>query len=85
MDIKKVMNSVTDENAENINWTKVWSSKYPVLGTYQREVDIKSCEKELSRILDSLEKTYHYSRLDAMLVLKDILAHSWKDKKYVKL
>ena len=81
MDIKKVMNSVTDENAENINWTKVWSSKYPVLGTYQGEVDIKSYEKELSRLLDSLEKTYHYSRLDAMLVLKDILAHSWKDKK----
>ena len=81
MDIKKIMNSVTDENAENINWTKVWSSKYPVLGTYQREVDIKSYEKELSRLLDSLEKTYHYSRLDAMLVLKDILAHSWKGKK----
>ena len=58
MDIKKVMNSVTDENAENINWTKVWSSKYPVLGTYQREVDIKSYEKELSRLLDSLAHSW---------------------------
>ena len=31
-------------------------------------------------MLDDLKSTYEYNELDAMLVLKDILYHEWKDK-----
>lgn len=31
-------------------------------------------------MLEDLKKEYKYNELDAMLVLKDILYHEWKDK-----
>ncbi len=31
-------------------------------------------------LLDELKKEYHYSELDAFLVLKDILRQLWKKK-----
>lgn len=32
--IENVIKSATDENQANVNWTKAWSKKYPVLKTY---------------------------------------------------
>lgn len=55
--------------------------KYPVLETYQSVVDVDKYAKEISRLLTMLEEDYNYNKLDAMLVLKDILAHTWKDNK----
>lgn len=49
--------------------------KYPVLVQYQNEVDINKYSDALKKLLDDLKNTYNYNELDAMLVLKDILAH----------
>lgn len=76
-----VIKKTDDKEAEKINWTNAWSNKYPVLASYQKEVDIPHYANEIRRLLEQLEMTYHYSKLDAMLVLKDILYHEWKDKK----
>lgn len=78
-EIKEVLKNTNEKNVDKINWTKVWSKKYPVLGTYQSVVDVDKYAKEISRLLTMLEEDYNYSKLDAMLVLKDILAHVWKD------
>ena len=80
-EIKEVLKNTNEKNVDEINWTKVWSKKYPVLGIYQNEVDVTYYSKELKSLLDKLEQDYNYSRLDAMLVLKDILAHTWKGNK----
>ena len=32
-------------------------------------------------MFNELQETYHYNELDAMLVLKDILAHEYLNKK----
>ena len=80
-EIKEVLKNTNEKNVDEINWAKVWSKKYPVLGTYQNEVDVNYYSKELKNLLDKLEQDYNYSRLDAMLVLKDILAHTWKGNK----
>lgn len=79
--IEKVIKETTEENQENVNWTKVQSTKYPILKSYQKEVDIPKYAKEIRRMLTELQETYNYSKLDAMLVLKDILAHEYLDKK----
>ena len=79
--IEKVIKETTEENQENVNWTKAWSTKYPILKSYQKEVDIPKYAKEIRRMLNELQETYNYSELDAMLVLKDILAHEYLDKK----
>ena len=71
-----------DEKKEaKINWTNAWSKKYPVLATYQQEVDIDKYARQIREMLTDLQVKYHYNDLDSMLVLKDILYHEWKDKR----
>ena len=77
--ITKIINDVTDENKKDVDWTEVWSSKYPILTKYQKEVDIESYAKRIRQMLDELQDNYDYSQEDAMLVLKDILAHEYLD------
>ena len=58
-----------------------WSKKYPVLAAYQNEVDVEVYAAELRKQLDHLQKQYGYDDLNAFLVLKDILAAVWKERK----
>lgn len=84
IDIKEIQEAIdkTSESvSEKIDWTKAWSKKYPILARYQKEVDTACYAAELSKLLSGLEKEYGYGELDAFLVLKDILAAVWKDRK----
>lgn len=78
--IEEIIKNTTEQNQNKINWTKAWSTKYPILKKYQKEVDIPKYQQEISRLLKELQDTYHYNELDAMLVLKDILAHTYFKK-----
>ena len=80
-EIQEVIDKTTDELSNRIDWTKMWSKKYPILARYQNEVDIPLYAGELCRLLSDLEKRYGYNDLDAFLVLKDILATVWKNRK----
>lgn len=80
-DIQQIEQTIekTDEKMySKVDWTKVWSKKYPVLATYQSQVDIKKYSSQLRTLLNDLKATYSYSEVDAVLVLKDILAHEMK-------
>lgn len=79
--IERIIKNTTEESQNKVNWTKVWSTKYPILKTYQEEVDIPKYAKEIRRLLNELQEKYNYNELDAMLVFKDILAHEYLDKK----
>lgn len=79
--IEDIIKNVNEENQSKVNWTKAWSTKYPVLKTYQKEVDIPKYAKEIRNLLNKLQEEYKYNELDAMLVLKDILAHEYLDNK----
>ena len=84
MDVQEVEKAIERTSAaleEKIDWTKAWSRKYPVLSRYQEEVDTACYAMELDKLLRDLEKKYGYNELDSMLVLKDILASVWKDRK----
>ena len=79
-EIQDVIDRISDEVTEKIDWTKAWSKKYPILASYQNEVDISYYAEELCRLLIRMEKEYGYNELDSMLVLKDILARVWKNR-----
>lgn len=79
-EIEEEIERVSEETQKKINWTSVWGKKYPVLTTYQETVEIDEYASEIRKLLDSLKKRYGYSDLDAMLVLKDILAHVWNTR-----
>ena len=79
--IEDVLKNTTEENQDKVNWTKAWSGKYPVLRQYQNEVDIPKYAAEIRKMFNQLQNDYGYSEQDAMLVLKDILAHEYLDNK----
>lgn len=80
-EIEKIIKQTTEENQDKVNWTNAWSTKYPILKKYQKEVDIPKYSNEIRKMFNSLQEDYNYSELDAMLVLKDILAHEYLDNK----
>lgn len=77
-EIEQVIEHTSEETEKKVDWTKVWGKKYPILTTYQNEVDINEYAPKLREMLDSLKKNYGYNDVDAGLVLKDILAQIWK-------
>ena len=84
LDVQEVQEAIertSDKVTDKIDWTKAWGKKYPVLVTYQETVDPAPYAQELARLLDRLKMEYGYSELDAMLVLKDILAKVWQARK----
>lgn len=80
-EIEHVIEHYDEEKTRNVDWTKAWGKKYPILVRYQKEVDIFKYAKEIRRLFKDLEKEYGYNELEAMLVLKDILAHEYLDNK----
>lgn len=79
--IEKIIKNATEENQSKTDWTKAWSTKYPVLKRYQKEVDIQHYAERIREMFTELQTKHGYSEQDAMLVLKDILAHEYMDKK----
>ena len=82
--IEQIIRETTEDNQCKTDWTKAWSTKYPILKTYQAEVDIPHYASQIRTMLTELQTTYGYSEQDTMLVLKDILAHEYMDGKKSK-
>ncbi len=80
-EVEQFIERISDEKQEKINWTNVWGKKYPILLKYKNEVNAANYAKRLSSMLNELKEEYGYSELDALLVLKDILAGVWKNRK----
>lgn len=83
-DVQEVHDAIqraSDAVTEKIDWTKAWGKKYPVLLAYPERVDPAPYAQGLTELLDRLKRDYGYSELDAFLVLKDILAKVWQQRK----
>lgn len=80
-EIQAMIDKTSDEVTARIDWTRAWSKKYPILTAYQGEVDIEPYAHGLTVLLERLQREYGYNDLNAMLVLKDILAKVWKARK----
>ena len=79
-EIQRAIHSISEEKQKKVDWTAVWGKQYPVLTTYQKTVDTAFYAARLHQLLEELQTRYGYSDLDAMLVLKDILGHTWNKK-----
>lgn len=80
-EIERIIENTTEEKQEKINWTKMWSKKYPILASYPNIVDTFEYEQQINKLLKQLSTDYGFTDLDALLVLKDIMAQVWKQKK----
>lgn len=81
MEIQQAIERTSEEVEEKIDWTSAWGKKYPILLTYQKEVNTPNYAVRLGGMIDELRAEYGYSEMDAFLVLKDILAKVWKERK----
>lgn len=79
-EIEQIIERTSEETQRKIDWTSVWGKKYPVLITYRQQVQVEGYAAQIRELLDSLKSRYGYSEQDAMLVLKDILAHVWRSR-----
>lgn len=79
-EIEQIIENTSEKTEQKIDWTSIWGKKYPVLTTYQEKVEVGDYIIKINELLDSLKTKYGYNDLDAMLVLKDILAHAWNNK-----
>ena len=77
-EIERAIEKTSEATQQKIDWTAVWGKKYPVLTTYRQTVAVEDYAVRLQELLESLKNRYGYNDLDAMLVLKDILAQVWK-------
>ncbi len=80
-EIEHIIQNTNEEKEAKINWTSAWSKKYPILATYQQEVQIQRYAQQIREMLNELKNIYGYNHLDSMLVLKDILYQEWKSSK----
>lgn len=78
-DMQDIINHTNQEIEEKIDWTSVWGKKYPILTQYQSKVNIPNYAYRINMMLDELKQEYALNEQDAMLVLKDILYHTWKN------
>lgn len=79
--IQQAIDATSEKTEENIDWTKAWGKKYPILIKYQNTVNIPYYAKCINRMLNELKQEYSFGEQDAMLVLKDILYTVWKARK----
>lgn len=80
-EIQDIIQRTSDELTDKIDWNKAWGKKYPILLKYQQEVNIPYFAEKLELLLRDIEKMYGYNEMDSFLVLKDILAAIWNQRK----
>ena len=80
-EIQDAIDNTREDVQEKIDWTSAWGKKYPILLQYQAKVNIPNYTLRINVMLDELKKEYNFNEQDAMLVLKDILYHVWKERK----
>jgi len=59
-EIEQVIENTSEETQKKVDWTKVWGKKYPILTSYQNEVNIKDYADQLKEMTDRLKREYGY-------------------------
>lgn len=60
-EIQRVIQHTSEETQQKVDWTKLWGQMYPILTTYQQEVDVNRYTKPLRALLADLEREYGYT------------------------
>lgn len=63
---------------DEIDWTRAWSKKYPILASYQGIKGINTYSEKISELYDTFKNEFGFNDTDTVLVLKDILYQKYK-------
>lgn len=67
-----------EQISDVIDWTKAWSTKYPILDSYQTIKEIDKYKEKISQIYDEFKLEFEFDETDILLILKDILYQKYK-------
>ena len=56
-EIEQAIENTNEEIQQKVDWTKKWAKKYPILTSYQEEVEVEKYAGEMKRMLESLKET----------------------------
>lgn len=63
---------------DEIDWTRAWSTKYPILASYQHTKGIDKYRDNVSELYDAFKDEFNFTDTDTVLILKDILYQKYK-------
>ncbi|MCB2297878.1 helix-turn-helix transcriptional regulator [Clostridium tagluense] len=63
---------------DEIDWTRAWSKKYPILSSYQSIRGINTYCEKISELYDTFKNDFDFNDVDTVLILKDILYQKYK-------
>ena len=66
---------------DEIDWTKAWSEKYPLLASYQGMAGVNPYSRRRSQLYDDFKREFGFDDTDTVLILKDILYQKYKTSK----
>ena len=83
-EIEQIIASVDEEKEDQIDWSSVWSKKYPILATYSSKSGIDRYIAQINDICSNVKKEFDLSELDTILVVKDIVYRIYRKHKQDK-
>ncbi|MBP2025837.1 helix-turn-helix domain-containing protein [Peptoniphilus stercorisuis] len=75
--VNKEKEEIKNEEKE-IDWSKVWENKYPILKDYENFKNIENYYKKIELLCENLEREYNISNLDSFLIVKDMIYKKYK-------
>lgn len=75
--VNKEKEEIKNEEKE-IDLSKVWENKYPILKDYENFKNIENYYKKIELLCESLEREYNISNLDSFLIVKDMIYKKYK-------
>ena len=61
-EIEEIIERTSEKVQEKIDWTSAWGKKYPILITYQNEVNTANYTVRLRQMLDELKEEYGHQK-----------------------
>ena len=78
--IRAAIESVGEEKQKGVDWTRVWSKKYPILNEYGNFAGIEKYLPQVAEICNGVKTEYGLTDVDAFLAVKDIIYRLYKEK-----
>lgn len=77
-EIEQIIENTNEDKQNDIDWSSVWSKKYPILATYLSLDGIEKYTAQIEDICKKVKIEFDFSEVDTFLVVKDIVYRIYK-------
>lgn len=77
-EIEQIIENSNEEKQNDIDWSRAWSKKYPILATYPSLDGIEKYSAQIEGICKKVKAEFDFSELDTFLVVKDMVYRTYR-------